>query len=90
MFPSLFYLVHLPSLGFSHLPAGKLCMRNVLKMLNDSYLGFEKCCYELNLKKWMAFIAGGLVSFPTLAHLALVRSGAVSEFRWKLIPEKGK
>lgn len=45
-------------------------MINVLEMLNDSYPGFEKCCYELNLRKWMAFITGGLVSFSALALLA--------------------
>lgn len=62
----------------------------MLKVLNDSYLHFGKCCSGLNLKKWMAFIIGGLVSFPTLALLTLVRSGAASQFRWKVIPEKGK
>ncbi|OWK60114.1 T-cell surface glycoprotein CD3 zeta chain [Lonchura striata] len=51
-------------------------MKSILKVLSDSYLDFEKCCYELNLEKWMAFIAGGLVSL-TLVLLALVRSGAV-------------
>lgn len=38
----------------------------------------------------MAFIIGGLVPFLILALLAQVRSGAVSELRWKLILEKGK
>lgn len=61
-----------------------------MKTLDDSHLRFAKCCYRLNLKKWMAFIIGGLVPFLTLALLAWVRSGAVSELRWKLILEKGK
>lgn len=72
------------------LSAEKHHMRNVWKALDDSHLGFAKCCYRLNLKKWMAFIIGGLVPFLTLALLARVRSGAVSELRWKLILEKGK
>lgn len=38
----------------------------------------------------MAFIIEGLVPFLTLALLTRVRSGAVSDLRWKFILEKGE
>lgn len=49
-----------------YLSAEKHYMRNALKALDDSQLGFAKCCYRLNLKKWMAFIIRDLVHFLTL------------------------
>lgn len=54
-------------------------MRNVLKALDGSHLGFAKCCYRLYPKMWMAFIIWGLVAFLVLAFLSRVRSGAVSD-----------
>lgn len=42
-------------------------MRNVLEVLTDSYLGFEKCCSELNLEKWMVSLLG--VWCPSLLWL---------------------